>query len=110
MRGCARSVPPSGPTLQPHGLWPARACPWDYPGKKTGVGCHFLLQGIFPPQGLNLLLLHLLRWQAGSLAPSQPGSPRCGEVPQNALQGSASRIRGSGLDRVFSLELEDECW
>ena len=28
-------------------------CPWDYPGKNTGVGCHFLLQGIFPTQGLN---------------------------------------------------------
>ena len=27
--------------------------PWDIPGKKTGVGCHFLLQGIFLTQGLN---------------------------------------------------------
>ena len=26
-------------------------CPWDSPGKNTGVGCHFLLQGIFPTQG-----------------------------------------------------------
>ena len=23
-------------------------CPWDFPSKKTGVGCHFFLQGIFP--------------------------------------------------------------
>ena len=31
-------------TLQPHGLWPARLlCPWDFPGKNTGVGCCFLL-------------------------------------------------------------------
>ena len=30
----------------------------DSPGKNTGVGCHFLLQGIFPTQGLNLGLLH----------------------------------------------------
>ena len=29
-------------------------CPWDFPGKKTGVSCHFLLQGIFLSQGLNL--------------------------------------------------------
>ena len=29
-------------------------CPWDFPSKNTGVGCHFLLQGIFPTQGLNL--------------------------------------------------------
>ena len=28
------------------------------PGKNTGVGCHFLLQGIFPTQGMNLGLLH----------------------------------------------------
>ena len=28
------------------------------PGKNTGVGCHFLLQGIFPMQGLNLHFLH----------------------------------------------------
>ena len=27
--------------------------PWDSPGKSTGVGCHFLLQGIFPTQGSN---------------------------------------------------------
>ena len=48
------------PTLcDPHGLQPTRLlCPWDFPGKDTGVGCHFLLQGIFPTQGLNLGLLH----------------------------------------------------
>ena len=26
-------------------------CPWDSPGKNTGVGYHDLLQGIFPTQG-----------------------------------------------------------
>ena len=30
----------------------------DSPGKNTGVGCHALLQGIVPTQGLNLGLLH----------------------------------------------------
>ena len=35
----------SCPTLQPHRWWPTRLpCPWDSPGKNTGVGCHFLLQ------------------------------------------------------------------
>ena len=33
-------------------LWP-----WSSPGKNTGVGCHFLLQGIFPTQGSNPRLL-----------------------------------------------------
>ena len=28
-------------------------CPWDFPGKNTGVGCHFLLQGVFLIQGSN---------------------------------------------------------
>ena len=46
-------------SLWPHGLQPARLlCPWDFPGKNTGVGCHFLLQGIFLTQGSNLSLLH----------------------------------------------------
>ena len=30
---------------QPHGLQPTRLhCPWDFPGKSTGVGCHCLLR------------------------------------------------------------------
>ena len=46
-------------SLRPHGLYPARLlCPWDFPGKNTGVGYHFLLQGIFPTQGSNLGLPH----------------------------------------------------
>ena len=28
-------------------------CPWISPGKNTGAGCHFILQGIFMTQGLN---------------------------------------------------------
>ena len=32
--------------------------PWDFQGKSTGVGCHFLLQGIFPTQGPNPGLSH----------------------------------------------------
>ena len=33
-------------------------CPWDCPGKNTGAGCHFLLQGILLAQGSNPSLLH----------------------------------------------------
>ena len=45
-------------TLRPHGLLPARLLsPWDFPGKNSGVGCHFLLQEIFLTQGSNLCLL-----------------------------------------------------
>ena len=38
-------------------------CPWDSPGKNTGVCCHALLQGIFLSQGSNPCLLSL-HWQA----------------------------------------------
>ena len=38
-------------SLWPHGLQPTKLlCPWNFPGKNTGVGCHFLLRGIFPTQ------------------------------------------------------------
>ena len=43
----------------------------DSPGKNTGVGCHFLLQGIFPAQGLNSDLLH---WQVGIFLLSHQGT------------------------------------
>ena len=56
-------------SLQPHGLH----SPWNSPGQNTGVGCHALLQGIFPTQGLNWCLLCLLHWQAGSLPLAPPG-------------------------------------
>ena len=46
------SVSRSAPGSSVHG---------DSPGQNTGVGCHFLLQGIFPTQGLNLCLLHRRR-------------------------------------------------
>ena len=46
-------------SLRPRGLQPAKLlCPQDFSGKNTGVGCHFLLQGIFPAQRLNPGLLH----------------------------------------------------
>ena len=52
---------------------PVFLCPWDFPGKNTGVGWHALLQGVFPTQGLNPLLLH---WQVGTLPLALPGKPQ----------------------------------
>ena len=51
----------------------AQLCPWDFPGKNTGVGCHLLFHGIFLTQGRNPCLLH---WQAYSWPLSHLGSPR----------------------------------
>ena len=47
-------------------------CPWDFPGKDTGVGCHFLLQGIFPTQGSNSGLPHCRQAQADALTSAPP--------------------------------------
>ena len=45
--------------LRLYRLWPARLlCPWNFPGKNAGVGCHSLLQRITLTQGLNPCLLH----------------------------------------------------
>ena len=47
-------------SLQAHGLQPTRLlCPWNFPGNNTGMGYHFLLQGVFLTQRSNLHLLHL---------------------------------------------------
>ena len=72
--------------------------PWDFPGKNTGMGCHFLLQEIFPTQGLNPGLLHLqvvsfllpllsAQWPRGDCQstwaelPPTPPPPLRGSVP-----------------------------
>ena len=66
---CAQSLS----RLRPPGLQLTRLlCLWDFSGKETGVGCRFILQGIFPTQGSNLCLLHR---QADSLPLSPLGSP-----------------------------------
>ena len=51
-------------------------CTWTFPGKNIGMGCHFLLQGIFPTQGQNSHLLCLLCRQADSL-PQLPDFLNC---------------------------------
>ena len=63
--------------LRSHELQPTRLlCPWDFPGKNTGVGCCSLLQGIFPTQESNSSLLHFLYWQVNSLPLSYQRSPK----------------------------------
>ena len=52
---------------------PGSSCPWDSPGKNTGVDSHSLLQGIFLTQGLNPGLLHR---QVDSLLSEPPGKPK----------------------------------
>ena len=54
---------------------PGSSAHGDSPGKNTGVVYRALLQGIFPTQGSNPRLLHLLHWQEGSLLLVPSGKP-----------------------------------
>ena len=46
-------------SLWPYGLYSTTSpCRWNFPDKNAEMGCHFLLQGIFLIQGVNLGLLH----------------------------------------------------
>ena len=89
-----------------NGLLPARfLCPWDSPGKNTGVGCHFLLQAIFPTQGLN------------------PGLPHCRQILYHlSYQGSPVEAKPEGFwaetkaemgscnrDQIVTLALYRKC-
>ena len=66
-------------SLRPFGP-PGSSVHGDSPGKNTGVGCHALLQGLFPTQGSNPGLLHC-RWILYQL--SHKGSPQLGEEHGN---------------------------
>ena len=55
-------------------------CPWDSPGKDTGVGCHALLQGIFPTQGSNPGLLHCRQILFQLSYKGSPQTPRCSVI------------------------------
>ena len=86
-------------------------CPWDFPGKNTGVSCHFLLQGIIPTQGSNLSLLHLLH----SLPAEPPRKPLVVQ-PADDLQfhanhtGMCRNIRCGVAEssKVFMFSLESQ--
>ena len=97
---------------------------WDFAGKKAGVGCHFLLQGIFPTQGLNPRLLGLLHWHAGSLPLSRLGAlpnsslsypPRNTQSPLPAvltMPGPLWTVDGFWAFQLFQVEvkLNPMCW
>ena len=79
-------------SLQPHGLYR----PWVSPGQNMGLGSLFLLQGIFPTQGLNLGLLHC-RWILYQL--SYQGSPRI----------KASQLAGDDIPGELTAEKSKSC-
>ena len=50
-------------------------CPWDSPGKDTGVGFCALLQGNVPPRDQTWVCYIFPHWQAGSLPLAPSGKP-----------------------------------
>ena len=73
-------------------------CPWDFPGKNTGVGCHFLLQGIFLTQRWNLHFLSLLHWQADSLSLCHLGSHS--QTPYSTFNSSSVTWKNTGTNFI----------
>ena len=91
-------------------LWPHPTrflCPWDNLGKNTRVGCHFLLQGIFPIQESNL---HHLYWQADSLPLSHQFSSLQSLTrvrllrPHEPQHNSLSITNSQSLPKLISVE------
>ena len=80
----------------------------DSPGKNTGVGCHSLLQRIFPTQGLNPHLLSLLHWQADSLPAEPLGKPQdldwmpklCTKIPRQGTRESKCQWSKEDLSEI----------
>ena len=91
--------------LQPSGL----LCPRNFPGKNSGVGSHFLLQGIFPTQGSNP---RFLRWQVDSLPLSHQQSSQLEGLwprppPSSSRDFLLRFLNLSPMGRLFSSSSQD---
>ena len=84
-------------SLQSYGLWLIRLlCPWDYPVKNMGVGCHFLLHWIFLTQGSNLdlsncreMLYHLKHQEQAYISKHTLFSYKCWNTFKDGNVGSS---------------------
>ena len=104
---CLRSV--VSDSLWPHGLWPARLlCLWNFPGKNSGVGCHFIPQGILLTQRSNPCLLRLLHCRK-SLYHCAICEPSIEHAPLHKcvlMTGNTARPNHRHLHAVFRRESE----
>ena len=76
-------------------LAPRTVAHQDFPGKNTGMGCHFLPQEILPIQGSNLCLQQLLHWQADILPPGPPPLPQPTPFSFTSLQKPLNKSQPS---------------
>ena len=80
-------------SFETYGLWPTRLlCAWDFPGKNTGGGCHFLLQGIFSTQGSN------------------PGFSHCGHALYHLSHQGSPRRHGATINAILFTYAEEISW
>ena len=110
-------VAQSCPTLRPHGMYTRLLRPLDFPGKSTRVGCHFLLQRIFPTQGLNPGLPHC-RWLLYQLNHrevqeywSGKSIPSLGDLPDPGIEPGSPTLQADSLPtelsgKPYSLQVE----
>ena len=83
---CVLSHSVTSDSWRTHGLYPTRLlCPWDSPGKNTGVGCHFQLQRIFPTQGFE---------PASLVPPALEGVFFTNALPEKPVYGSTNSLKG----------------
>ena len=94
--------------------------PWNSPGKNTGMGCYFLLQGIFPTQGLNpglphyrQILYHLRHqgspraWQGTIIFNQSSGLETIQEHSKNLAPRSRLEVEAWSLAQIWLLQIED---
>ena len=94
----------------PRGLQPSRLlCPRNFPGKNTGVGYHFLLQGIFLAQGLNPGLLHCKQMSYLSYQGSHP-SPNSAHFPTRLRYSATLTYLPNGEKGESSPVKDDIIW
>ena len=104
--------------LQPHGLQPTWLLwPWDFPGKNTGVGCHFLVQGDLPHPGIKPASPASPALAGGFFTTEPPGKPPSHELRPTRDTTTSCFWTGAratqGLPRCEqnpSLECPDHRW
>ena len=96
-------------TVQPNGLQPTRLlCPWDSPGKNTGVGCHFLLP-CMKMKSLSRVRLLVTPWTAAHQAPPSMRFYRqeyWSGMPSPSPSCSVPLLMGGGKCARFLLTLD----
>ena len=84
-------------------------CPWDPPGKNTGVGCHFLLRGISATQRSNLHLLCLLHRQALGIPTSATWEAQSVDSPLHKVLCIMS-LKSPDLEAKFEILVLGPSW